>query len=145
MAKRVVSVFMAIVTLVSFMSIAAEAVSLTVSELNLGYMVPTNTKGTKNLTTVNLYGDYDYINFYINAKKNNACFVYEIYADKGYTKLKDSGAVDCDKGKYNIPAKINFGEVFYITIFGIISAVVSSWIASRNIMKFQVSEVLRDE
>ena len=45
----------------------------------------------------------------------------------------------------NIPAKINFGEVFYITIFGIISAVVSSWIASRNIMKFQVSEVLRDE
>ena len=106
MAKRVISVFMAIVTLVSFMGIAAEAVSLTVSELNLGYMVPTNTKGTKNLTTVNLYGDYDYINFYINAKKNNACFVYEIYADKGYTKLKDSGAVDCDKGKYNIPAKI---------------------------------------
>ena len=106
MAKRVISVFMAIVTLVSFMSIAAEAVSLTVNELNLGYMVPTNTKGTKNLTTVNLYGDYDYINFYINAKKNNACFVYEIYADKGYTKLKDSGAVDCDKGKYNIPAKI---------------------------------------
>ena len=45
----------------------------------------------------------------------------------------------------NIPAKINFGEVFYITIFGIISAVISSWIASRNIMKFQVSEVLRDE
>lgn len=45
----------------------------------------------------------------------------------------------------NIPAKVNFGEVFYITMFGIISAVVSSWIASRNIMKFQVSEVLRDE
>ena len=39
MAKRVISVFMAIVTLVSFMSIAAEAVSLTVNELNLGYMV----------------------------------------------------------------------------------------------------------
>ena len=65
MAKRVISVFMVIVTLVSFMGIAAEAASISVSNLNLGYMVPTNTKGTKNLTTVNLYGDYDYINFYI--------------------------------------------------------------------------------
>jgi ABC-type lipoprotein release transport system permease subunit len=27
----------------------------------------------------------------------------------------------------------------------VISAVVSSWIASRKIMQFQVSEVLRDE
>ena len=45
----------------------------------------------------------------------------------------------------SIPAKVNFIEVLYITMFGVISAVVSSWIASRNIMKFQVSEVLRDE
>ncbi len=106
MAKRILSIIMAVVTLVSFMGIAVEAAGVYINELGLGYMVPTNTKGTKNLTTVNLYGDYDYINFYINAKKNNACFCYEIYADKGYTKLKDSGAVDCDKGKYNIPVKI---------------------------------------
>ena len=45
----------------------------------------------------------------------------------------------------SIPAKVNFIEVFYITMFGVISAVVSSWIASRKIMQFQVSEVLRDE
>ena len=45
----------------------------------------------------------------------------------------------------SIPAKVNFGEVFYISMFGIISSVISAWLASRKIMKFQVSEVLRDE
>lgn len=106
MAKRVLSLVMVVVTLVSFMGIAAEAASVTVSKLNLGYMAPTNTKGTKTLETVKLYGDYDYINFYINCKKNDSYFGYEIYADKNYTQLKDSGAVECDKGTYNIPAQI---------------------------------------
>ena len=45
----------------------------------------------------------------------------------------------------SIPAKVNFWEVFYISMFGIISSVISAWLASRKIMKFQVSEVLRDE
>ena len=97
---------MALVTLFSFMNIVAEAASVSVSKLNLGYMVPTNDKGTKNLKTVTLYGDYDYINFYVNCKKSNSYFGYEIYTDKNYTNLKDSGAVECDKGTYNIPAPI---------------------------------------
>lgn len=97
---------MAIVTLVSVMGIAAEAANVYVDELNLGYMAPTNYNGTKTLSKVTLYGDYDYINFYINAKKNNAYFGYEIYADANYTQLVDSGATYCDKGKYNVPAKI---------------------------------------
>jgi len=104
--KRVLSIVMAIVTLVSLMGIAAEAASIYVDELNLGYMAPTNANGTKTLSKVTLYGDYDYINFYINAKKNNAYFGYEIYADSNYTKLVDSGVTYCDKGKYNMPAKI---------------------------------------
>ena len=71
MTKRVLSVVMAIVTLVSVMGIAAEAASVSVNELNLGYIAPTNRKGTKILSKVTLYGDYDYINFYVNSKKNN--------------------------------------------------------------------------
>ena len=106
MTKRLLAIVMSVVTLISVMGIAVEAAEIYVSVLGIGYMVPTNTKGTKNLSTVKLYGDYDYINFYINAKKNDGYFAYEIYADKDYTKLKDSGAVACDKGKYNIPAKI---------------------------------------
>ena len=106
MTKRILAIVMAVVTLVSVMGIAVEAADIYVSKLGLGYIVPTNSKGTKNLKTVTLYGDYDYINFYINAKKNDGYYGYEIYADKKYTKLKDSGIVGCDKGKYNIPAKI---------------------------------------
>ncbi len=106
MTKRILAIVMAVVTLVSVMSIAVEAASVSVNALNLGYMAPTNTKGTKTLSKVTLYGDYDYINFYINSKKNNAYFGYEIYADADYTELVDSGATYCDKGKYNIPAKI---------------------------------------
>ncbi|MGP1588062.1 MAG: FtsX-like permease family protein [Treponemataceae bacterium] len=45
----------------------------------------------------------------------------------------------------DIPAVINFGEIFYITIFGIISAVFSSYLASRKIMQFEIAEVLHDE
>ncbi len=117
MAKRVLAVVMVLVTLVSFMGIAAEAASLTVNELNLGYMVPTNSKGTKTLETVRLYGDYDYINFYINSKKSNSYFAYEIYSDKNYTNLVESNAVNCDKGTYTytptIKLKGNYSSKTY--------------------------------
>ncbi len=106
MTRRVISIVLVLVTLVSIMGIAAEAASLTVSKLNLGYMAPTNAKGTKTVQSVKLYGDYDYINFYINSKKNNSYFAYEIYADKKYTKLKDSNIVSCDKGTYSFTEKI---------------------------------------
>lgn len=106
MTKRVLSIVMAIVTLVSVMGIAVEAASLTVGKLNLGYMAPTNAKGTKTIETVKLYGDYDYINFYINSKKNSSYFFYEIYSDKDYTKGIESGYVECDKGDYAFSQKI---------------------------------------
>ena len=104
--KKILSIIMAIITVACAVSIIAEATSVSVDELNLGYMAPTNRKGTKALSTVTLYGDYDYINFCVKSKKDNSYFGYEIYADKNYTMLKDSGAVQCDKGTYNIPAKI---------------------------------------
>lgn len=44
-----------------------------------------------------------------------------------------------------IPTKVNLIEVMYITIFGFLSSVISSWLASKKIMKFHISEVLRDE
>lgn len=44
-----------------------------------------------------------------------------------------------------IPARVFFGEVVFITLFGIFSAVFASWIASRKTLKLSVAEVLRDE
>ena len=44
-----------------------------------------------------------------------------------------------------IPARIIPGEVIFITVFGIFSSLIASWIASRNIQSLSVSEVLHDE
>ena len=45
----------------------------------------------------------------------------------------------------NIPAKMYAGEVVFITLFGILSAVLSSWAASREVLGTAISEVLHDE
>lgn len=45
----------------------------------------------------------------------------------------------------NIPAKMNAGEVAFITLFGVLSAVLSSWAASREVLATAISEVLHDE
>ncbi len=105
--KRILSLVMVVVTLVSFMGIAAEAASVSLKELNLGYMVPIDAKGTKTIETVKLYGDYDYINFYINSRKTNSYFAYEIYSDKSNTKLVEGDIVACDAtGTYTFTPKI---------------------------------------
>ncbi len=105
--QRILSLVMVVVTLVSFMGIAAEAASVTTKKLNLGYMVPIDAKGTKTIETVKLYGDYDYINFYINSRKTNSYFAYEIYSDKSNTKLVEGDIVACDAtGTYTFTPKI---------------------------------------
>lgn len=104
--QRILSLVMVVVTLVSFMGIAAEAASVSTKKLNLGYMVPINSKGTKTIETVKLYGDHDYINFYINSKKSNSYFAYEIYSNKSDTKLVEGDIVACDKGEFIISDKI---------------------------------------
>ncbi len=104
MTKRILAIVMAIVTLVSVVSISAEALSVTVKKnVNYGYMVPVNYNGKEVLSTVKVYGSYDYINFYINAKKyNETYFFYEIYSDKKLTKCVQSDAIEiADKGTYS--------------------------------------------
>ncbi len=44
-----------------------------------------------------------------------------------------------------IPAIIGFWETFYVTAFGILSALISSFIASRKVLSFKIAEVLHDE
>lgn len=44
-----------------------------------------------------------------------------------------------------IPAKIVFREVFFITLFGIASPLWAAWKASKNVLDLKVSEVLHDE
>ncbi|MCF0241064.1 MAG: ABC transporter permease [Treponema sp.] len=44
-----------------------------------------------------------------------------------------------------IPARIFFGETLFITLFGVISPLIASWAASRNVLKMTVAEVLHNE
>ncbi|MEE1073942.1 MAG: hypothetical protein U0K93_00520 [Acutalibacteraceae bacterium] len=105
--KRILSIMMAIITLVSVVSISAEAASVKMAKLSLGYMVPVNSKGTKVLESVNLYGPYDYLNFYIKAtKKETTYFFYEIYSDSKMTKCIDGGSVKCKYGEYSFSPEI---------------------------------------
>lgn len=45
----------------------------------------------------------------------------------------------------SIPAKIFPEEVFMITLFGVLSPLIASWAASKNVLKTTISEVLRYE
>lgn len=99
MAKRIISIFLVAVMFVSVFSVSAGAIEIDILDHNFGYLLPINSKGTKNLNTVNLYGDYDYINFkYSNKHYDSLYYIYEIYSDKDYKKLVTSGYVEADKG-----------------------------------------------
>lgn len=45
----------------------------------------------------------------------------------------------------NIPARMIFSEVLAIFLFGLLSSLVASWIASRQILRLTVAEVLHDD
>ena len=45
----------------------------------------------------------------------------------------------------NIPPRIFVGEVLLITVFGVFSALFASYVASKNVLRLTVSEVMRDE
>ncbi len=45
----------------------------------------------------------------------------------------------------NIPARIFFREVVMIALFGIASPLLASWVASKNVLKMTVAEVLHHE
>lgn len=44
-----------------------------------------------------------------------------------------------------IPARIKFGEVFFIALFGFISPLIACWAASKNVLKLTIAEVLHNE
>ncbi len=119
-SKRVLSIMLAIITLVSVVSISAEAVTVKVANRKYGYMVPVNNKGTKVLSKVKLYGSYDYLNFFIHSGSSNVYFFYEIFSDKKLTKCVDSGYTVCSSGDYDMSEKIklkgNFKSKTYYAV-----------------------------
>ena len=64
--KRTMAILLVMIISFSVVSVGAEAVGVAITSKLYGYMIPTNYNFTKALSTVYLYGNYDYINFSIN-------------------------------------------------------------------------------
>lgn len=121
MTKRIISLFLVLLMFSSILSIGAEAVEIDESYLNYGYLLPTNSKGTKNLSTVTLYGDYDYINFKYKTRYPSVYYIYEIYSDKNYKNLVTNGIFEAETGKEQkcsalIKLKGNFKSKTYYAV-----------------------------
>ncbi len=98
--KRILSVAMIVVMLISAVSLSAFAANITFTDSSLGdaALVPTNSKYKKELDTVYLYGDYDYLYFKGKASEYNVYLFYEICSDKDGENLIDSGYVHVSNG-----------------------------------------------
>ncbi|MBR4286084.1 MAG: hypothetical protein IKT55_00100 [Clostridia bacterium] len=115
--KRTLSIALVLVMLMSVMGVAASAMDYYVptTSTNYGYLAPSDAKGTKTISTVKLYGNYDYIDFYISSKYADTYFFYEIYSSKNYSDktMIDGGYFYCDaKGNYNGYALIKLSGVY---------------------------------
>lgn len=113
-SKRVLSMLLAVVLLFGIVSVSASAAST-----KWGYMVPTNSKFTKQASTVALYGRYDYINFYIDCNSNNTYYFYEIFSDSKYTNLVTYDAAVCNKGDYELSSLIDLKNFKTGTYYGV--------------------------
>ncbi len=99
--KRALAILLVMIVSFSVVSVGAEAVSVSLTNSDYGYMLPANYNFSKSVSTVYLNGSYDYINFYINSEYRNKYFFYEIYSDKNCTKLVTGDYTYCsDYGMY---------------------------------------------
>ncbi len=91
--KRILSVVMITVMLMSVVTTSAYAAKVIFTDYSMGdaYIVPTNSKYKKKLSTVYLYGDYDYIYFKAKTNAEDIYLFYEICSDKEGTNVIDSG------------------------------------------------------
>ncbi len=144
--KRVLAVVLVLVTMLSVMSIAVNATSVSTTNTQYGYMMPTDAKGTKTVSSVKLYGENDYINFYINSKYSDKYYFYEIYSDKNYTKIVDSGYFYCDEaGEYTASAIVKLkgvfksGTYYAVTYAASISSDGDARLSTSSMCEFKIS------
>ncbi len=112
--KRIFASLLVMIVCFSVFVISAEAVNVSTTTYSSGYMKPTNNNFTKEISTIYLYGDYDYMNFCIYTKTNYSgrYLFYEIYSDEACTKFVTGDFVNC-------PAYGTFSYSPYIKLTGV--------------------------
>ncbi len=147
--KRILAMALVVVMLMSVMGVAVSAVDYYVptTSTNYGYMAPTDAKGTKTVSTVNLYGAYDYIDFYINSRYADTYFFYEIYSSKNYGEdtMVDGGYFYCGaKGTYSGSALVKLsgtyktGTYYMVTYVAKISSSGDVSLSEPSLREFKV-------
>lgn len=111
--KRSIAILFVLIMSISVVAVGVEAASVGTTTRDYGYMMPTDSKYTKTVSAVKLYGTYDYLNFYIDAEYDYTYFFYEIYLDKNYTKLVTADYVYCgERGTYTWSPLIKLKGIF---------------------------------
>lgn len=143
--KKLLSTLLAIVMLFGVVSIVANAVSIDTTSTNYGYMLTTDAKISKAVSKVKVYGNHDYINFYIKSDYDDMYFFYEIYSDKKMTKLVASDYTYCkNRGNYNytpwikLKGKFNTGTYYGVTYAATIDGAGNATISEPSVVTFKL-------
>ena len=143
--KRLLMTVLAVIMLLSMVIVGVEAASLDTTSHNYGYMVPTDAKISKTVSTVKVYGNYDYINFYIQSDYDDMYFFYEIYSDKKMTKLVAGDYTYCAKsGSYDytpwltLKGKFNTGTYYGVTYAATIDGDGNATISEPSVVTFKL-------
>ena len=143
--KRLLMTVLAVIMLLSMVIVGVEAASLDTTSHNYGYMVPTDAKISKSVSTVKVYGNYDYINFYIQSDYDDMYFFYEIYSDKKMTKLVAGDYTYCAKsGSYDytpwltLKGKFNTGTYYGVTYAATIDGDGNATISEPSVVTFKL-------
>ncbi len=83
--KRSIAIIFAVIMALGIVAVGVYAATVSTTNTDYGYMIATDSKFTKNVSTVKLYGTYDYINFYIDAEYDDTYFFYTIVSSKDDT------------------------------------------------------------
>lgn len=111
--KRSIAIIFVVIMALSVIAVGVHAASLSTTTSDYGYMLPADSKFTKAVSSVKLYGSHDYINFYIASDFGDKYFFYEIYSDKNYTKLVTADYVYCgERGTYTWSPLLTLKGVF---------------------------------
>ena len=143
--KRLLMTVLAVIMLFSVGVVWVEAASLDTTSHDYGYMVPTDAKISKAVSTVKVYGNYDYINFYIQSDYDDMYFFYEIYSDKKMTKLVAGDYTYCAKsGSYDytpwltLKGKFNTGTYYGVTYAATIDGDGNATISEPSVVTFKL-------
>ena len=119
-SKRILAVILSAVILFGTFAVSVSA------GYNYGDIALYNDKYTKEISSTTLYGNYDYLNFEVNAKYDGVMFGIMIFTDKAMSNIAAAGYNIFNSGSYFWTPYINMKSLKNKTYYGVAFAADSS-------------------